>query len=214
MKNTLLKLLLALLLVGLVVHTAQAQGKIATVDLRRVFDKYWKKKQAEDALKDRQADMEKEDKNMIEDYKKAKEEYQNLLTGANDSLLSQEEKDKRKKAAEDKLKQMKELEETITQYERQARTTINETSMRTRSNLLTEIRNVVNSKAKAGGFALVIDVAAESSSATPIVLFTNNENDITDDVINQLNATAPTEPAKAEDKPADKKEGGKKDSKK
>jgi outer membrane protein len=203
------------LLIGLLPAPVWAQGRIATVDLRKVFDKYWKKKQAEEALKERQADMEKEDKNMIEDYKKAKDEYQTLLTGANDSLLSQDERDKRKKAAEDKLKQLKELEDTITQYERQARTTITETSQRTRANLLTEIRNVVTSKSKAGGFALVIDIAAESSSATPIVLFTNNENDITEDVIAQLNATAPAEtPTKVEDKSTEKKDGGKKDSKK
>src|SRR6516225_4290757 len=168
MKNIVRGVILSVLLAGICSSPVWAQGRIATVDLRKVFDKYWKKKQAEDALKERQADMEKEDKNMIEDYKKAKEEYQTLLTGANDSLLSQDERDKRKKSAEDKLKQMKELEDTITQYERQARTTITETSQRTRSNLLTEIRNVVTSKAKTGGYALVIDTAAESSSMTPV----------------------------------------------
>ena len=214
MKNIVRGVILSVLLAGICSSPVWAQGRIATVDLRKVFDKYWKKKQAEDALKERQADMEKEDKNMIEDYKKAKEEYQTLLTGANDSLLSQDERDKRKKSAEDKLKQMKELEDTITQYERQARTTITETSQRTRSNLLTEIRNVVTSKAKAGGYSLVIDTAAESSSMTPVILYTNNENDITDDVITQLNTTAPTETTKADDKGSEKKDGSKKDSKK
>ena len=34
---------------------------------------------AEAALKDRQTDMEKEDRNMVDDYKKVKDEYQGLL---------------------------------------------------------------------------------------------------------------------------------------
>jgi len=186
-----------------------AQNRIATVDLRKVFDGYWKKKQAEAALKDRQTDMEKEDRNMVDDYKKAKDDYQVLLTSANDQAVSSEERDKRKNAAEEKLRRMKEMEETISQYERQARTTIGEQSQRMRSNILAEIRNVVNAKAKAASYFLVVDTAAESINNTPIFLYTSNENDITDAVLQQLNATAPADALKADDKPTDKAENKK-----
>lgn len=169
------------------------QGRLATIDLRKVFDGYWKKRQAEAQLKDRQADMQKEDKNMLSDHKKLKDEYQALQAGASGQDVSPEERDRRKKAAEDKLKQIKDLEDTITQYERQARTTITEQSQRMRANIITEIRKVVTDKAKSAGFSLVIDTAAESINGTPIVLFTNNENDMTDAVLMQLNATAPAE---------------------
>jgi len=157
--------------------------------------------------------MEKEDKNMLDDYKAKKEDYQSLLTAAGDQNVSPAERDKRKKSAEDKLKQLKDLEDTIVQYERQARTTLVEQNQRMRSNILGEIRNVVNGKAKAGGFALVVDTAAQSGDATPIVLFSNNENDMTSAVLEELNRTAPTDTAKADDKPAvavDDKKAGKK----
>ena len=192
---------------------ALAQSRMATVDLRKVFDGYWKKKQAEAALKERQTDMEKEDRNMVDDYKKAKDEYQSLLASANDQAVSTEERDKRKSGAEEKLRRMKEMEESIATYERQARTTIGEQSQRMRSNILTEIRNVVNAKAKAGNFSLIIDTAAESINNTPIFLYTNNENDITDAVLQQLNATAPADALKADDKTTDK-DDKKKDNKK
>ena len=193
--------------------SAMAQTRIGMVDLRKVFDGYWKKKQAEAALKERQTDMEKEDRNMVDDYKKAKEDYQSLLASANDQAVSTEERDKRKSAAEEKLRRMKEMEDSIAQYERQARTTIGEQSQRMRSNILTEIRNVVNAKAKAGGFSLVIDTASESINNTPVFLYTNNENDITDAVLQQLNATAPADALKTDDKTTDK-DDKKKDSKK
>src|SRR5437867_9371093 len=97
------------------------QGRIATVDLRKIFDNYWKTKQADVSLKDRAADMEKEHKTMLSDYNKAKEDYQKLLAGANDLAVSTEEREKRNKSASDKLKQLKDSEETIVQYERQAK---------------------------------------------------------------------------------------------
>ena len=207
MKNVLRRLIPGLLLFCLVSGSAWAETRVGTVDLRKVFDNYWKKKQAEAQLKDRQADMEKEDKNMLEDYKKMKDDYQGLLTSASDQAVSPEERDKRKKAAEDKLKQMKDLEETVRQYETQARNTLLEQSQRTRSKILDEIRNVVAARAKAAGYALVVDTASESANATPVVLFTNNENDITDAIIKELNAAAPVDAPKADDKPApDKKD--------
>lgn len=206
MKNVLCKVIPTLLLFFFLGGSAWAQTKIGTIDLRKVFDNYWKKKQAEAQLKDRQADMEKEDKNMLEDYKKMKEDYQVLLTSANDQNVTPEERDKRKKAAEDKLKQMKDLEETVRQYETQARNTLLDQSQRTRSKILEEIRNVVNARAKTAGYTLVIDTASESANATPVILFTNNENDITDAIIKELNATAPIEAPKPDDKVLDKKD--------
>jgi outer membrane protein len=207
------RLVLGLILMSVLGGPALAQSRMATVDLRKVFDGYWKKKQAEAALKERQTDMEKEDRNMVDDYKKAKDEYQSLLASANDQAVSTEERDKRKSGAEEKLRRMKEMEESIATYERQARTTIGEQSQRMRSNILTEIRNVVNAKAKAGNFSLIVDTAAESINNTPIFLYTNNENDITDAVLQQLNATAPADALKADDKTTDK-DDKKKDNKK
>jgi outer membrane protein len=198
----------------LLVGSAGAQGRIGTVDLRKVFDNYWKRKQAEDVIKDRAADMEKEYKNMVTDFDKAREDYQKLLTSANEPALSSDERDKRKREAEDKLKALKENEDTINQYKRQAATTLDEQRRRMRDNILSEIRNVVNAKAKSAGYSMVIDTASESVNNTPIVLFNNNENDITEQVLSQLNIAAPADAAKADQKKDEPKDDKKKDAKK
>src|SRR5258705_4134646 len=116
MTKLLFRLLPGLLLLSLLATPAPAQSRTATIDLRKVFDNYWKPKQADAALKDRAADMEKEHKNMLEDYKKNKDSYQKLLTDANDMAVSSEERDRRKKSAEEKLKEIRDSEDTITQY--------------------------------------------------------------------------------------------------
>lgn len=200
MKNALSKLVLALLLFGFLGAPAFAQTRIGTVDLRKVFDNYWKRKQADAAVKERAAEMEKEHTSMVADWKKAKDDYQTLLASANDQAVSSEEREKRKKAAEDKLKQIKATEDSITQYEKTARTTIEEQLKRMRENILGEIRAVINGKAQSGNYNLVIDTAAETVNNTPVVLYFNaKDGDLTDAVLNQLNATAPPE-AKAEEK--------------
>jgi len=204
-------MLLAAVLAGVLTGSAWAQTRIATVDLRKLFDGYWKTKQADAALKERAADLDKEYKGLREDYQKSKEEYQKLLAGANDQAVAAEERDKRKQAAEAKLKNIKESEEAVVQFERQARTTLDEQKRRMRDNIVNEIRTVVNAKAKSAGFALVVDTTAESNNGTPVVMFTSGENNMTEDVLSQLNAGAPAETPK----PAEKqKEEPKKDGKK
>jgi outer membrane protein len=213
MKSLLRNVIPALLLVSLMSGSAWGQGRIGTVDLRKVFDGYWKTKQADAALKDRAADIEKEHKTMLDEWKKSKDEYQTLLGEANNQTLSIEEREKRKKSAEDKFKQIKDSEDAITQYERQARTTLDEQKKRMRESIVEEIRTAVNGKAKTAGYALVIDTASESASNTPVILYANNENDLTEAILSQLNAGAPAETLKPADKKPDTKDDKKKDKK-
>jgi len=214
MKNRLFKLVLSLLLLTFLSGSAWAQTRIATVDVKKVFENYWKKKQAEAVIKELKDDMAKEDNNMRSEFKKMGEDYQALLASASDSVVSTEEREKRKKAAEDKLRQINDLKEQIGQYERTAQGRLQDQSERSISRIIDEIRSVVSTKAKAGGFSLVIDAAAVSPSAAPVVLYTNNENDMTDAVLLALNSTAPSEPSKSEEKPAAKNDDKKKDNKK
>lgn len=195
--------LLVLLVLGLMSTSGFAQGRIATVDLRKLFDGYWKTKQADAALKDRAADLDKEYKGLRDEYAKSKEELQKLLVSANDQAVSQEERDKRKKTADAKLKELKDTEETIVQFEKSARTTLDDQRRRMRDKILEEIRNLVNVKAKTGAFTLVVDVAAETANNTPVVLYTNGENDLTSGILEQLNLGAPADTGKATEKPAE-----------
>jgi hypothetical protein len=49
----------------------------------------------------------------------------------------------------------------------------------------------VADKAKAAGDTLVIDSDAETVNGTPAVIYTTGDNDMTADVLKQLNAAAP-----------------------
>ena len=200
-------------LAGFCSGSALAQTRIATVDLKILFEKYWKTKQADAALKDRATDLDKEYKGLRDDLKKANEEYQKLLADANDQAVSAEERDKRKKAAETKLKSIKETEDTVVQFERQARTSLDEQRTRMREKILEEIRATLNVRAKTSGIGLVVDTAATTVNNTPFVLYNTGDSDLTQVVLDQLNASAPVETSKPAEKKVEKKDEKKDDKK-
>lgn len=170
----------------------QNVARFAIVDMKKAFDSYYKTKQAEAQIKDRASDSDKVYKGMIEDYKKANEDYKKLIDQSNDQALAGEERDKRKKSAETKLMELQEIEKSVKQFEAQARTSIGELEKRMRDKIVGEIRDVVNTLSRSGGYTLVFDLAAVTAYQTPIVLYSNGENDLTEAVIREINSTAPS----------------------
>ena len=199
-------ILFAIGLAVLLAVPAPAQNaKFGVVDLRKVFDNYWKTKQADANLKEEAAGLDKEKKTMVDQFQKAQENYKKLLDSAGDAAVSTEERDKRKKSAEEELMKLKELQNNIEQFDRQARTTLGEKQRRMRDNLLGEIKDVVKARANAGNYNYVLDSAAETVNNTPVVLFTSGANDITDEVLAQLNLTAPKSTSDSKPAKDDKK---------
>ena len=200
---------LTLLALGLVAFAASAfaQPKIAVVDVQKVFEEYYKTKAANAQLQDSAADLTKEGNAYMDQYKKMGEDYKKLLEEASNQAVSTEEREKRKKLAESKLVEIKELEATVRQFEKTAATTISERKRQMRDKLLAEIRSVINTRVKAAGYSLVLDVSAESINQTPIVIYQSGENDLTAAVLEQLNANAPPTLKSDDPKPSDKKKG-------
>ncbi len=176
--------------------SALADSKIGTVDLRKLFDNYWKTKTAQAAIQERAAQLDKDDKGMKDDLKNGSDDYQKLLLQINDQGISSDERERRKQAADDKLKQLQGSKTAIEQFERQAQTTLSEQRQRMRENILGEIKVAVNAKAKSAGYSLVLDSAAETVNGTLAVVYTNGENDLTDTILAQLNAGAPIDVSK------------------
>lgn len=189
--------------VAMAAGAAAADGqKLATIDLRKVFDTYWRTKQADANLKEQAADLEKERKVMVDQFQKAEDNYKKLLDGANDQALSSAEREKRKKDAENELLGLRDMEARIKQFDNTSRTTLGEKQRRMRDNILQEIRDTIKAKVRSDGYTLVIDTAAETPNGTPIILFSAGNDDITEPVLGQLNLNAPpSTPAKIETKP-------------
>jgi outer membrane protein len=203
--RTLLKRLIPVLALFICISAHAAEYRIATVDLGRVFTNYWKTKQAQVAIDEKKSDLEKKGKEMMTEFDKAKEDYQKMSDNMNDPAVSAQEREKRKKAVDDKLKDLKEQNEALNDFSRGADASIREAITRTRDNIVSEIRTVITAKAKADGYTLVIDTASQSANGTPVILYSvPGDNDITEAVIKQINVGAPVDISTGDGKPAAK----------
>ena len=88
MKNIFRTFLPAVLLMTLLGGSAFAQAKIATVDMIKLFDNYYKTKLAQAALQDHQAQLDKDDKAMRDDLKKPRRATAALRSLIKDRLRS------------------------------------------------------------------------------------------------------------------------------
>ena len=180
---------------------AQEPVKIATVDLLKAFDSYWKTKLSNDQLKERGADFDKARVGMIDDLDLLREEYTRLNASAQDPANSDETRSGDLKKAQEKLTEYKRLEQQIIEFNKNAQKTLGDQTRRLRKGRLGEIQEVISVKAKELGYDLVIDSSQDVLlPRTPTVLYTNGKNDITTVIIDILNEDAagkykPAEPA-------------------
>jgi outer membrane protein len=169
--------------------------KIATVDLRKIFDNYYKTKQADEILKKEADEVQKDRKDMIDKYKAMEGDWKKLIDRANDQAISGDERDKAKQQAEKTLVQLRETEQAVNDYDRVAQQKLFEKKKLKWDAIVTEIRQVVNTKSKAAGYNMVIDTSGDTMNNTPMILYTDGQSDFTDAILKELNATAPASTA-------------------
>jgi Skp family chaperone for outer membrane proteins len=168
-----------------------AEQKIATFNLLKAFNTYYKTVQSTAALKQEADEVEKERAQMVENGRKHEEEWRKLIDKANDQAVSAEERDKSKKAAADKYAELETDKQSINEFERVASTRLQEKKRQRTDDIVKEIRGVVDAHAKAAGYSLVLDPSGESMNMVPVLLYSNGQDDMTDAIIKELNAAAP-----------------------
>jgi Skp family chaperone for outer membrane proteins len=164
---------------------SQAQPKIATVDLRKLLNDYYKTKLANANLEQRKAELSKDLKDMADGLDKAQKDYKELLTQAGDPALSDTERDRRKQSLADKTKEIKDSQSAYDTFSRQAQVQLQDEVQRMTQKLLGEIQTAVSNQAKIAGYSLVIN------STSDAVVYNKGDTDLTTNVLAQLNAGAP-----------------------
>ena len=186
MKNFRLIIAIAIALLAVGTVSTQAQTKVASVDMKKLFNGYWKTKQAETLLDKDKADARKDLKDMADGIDKAQTDYKALLDQAEDQAISSDARDKLKQSAADKAKEINSSKVAYEQFQRQVEASLADKSQRMSANIVGEIQKAVSDKAKLGGYAFVVN------SANPeAVVYASPDNDITDSVLSQINAGRP-----------------------
>ena len=204
-----MKKLLCLTLVSLFVLpiAVRAQGtlKIGTVDMNRTFREYNKTKDAEAKINDAKNQAKKEYDERADAYKKALDDINNLNKQLEAPALSADAKAAKAKERDDKISNIKNMEREITEFRQTRERQLQEQALRMREGIVKEISEVVTEKVKTGNLDLVFDKSGNSLNGVPVLMYSRDSVDFTNDVITVLNkpgrvssvttATSPTSSA-------------------
>jgi Skp family chaperone for outer membrane proteins len=179
---------------------AQSSMKIGTVDMKQVFDSYYKTKEAETKINEARAQAKKELDDRLETFNKAQADARKLNEEANKPELAEKAKAEKAKVLNEKLQALGTLQREIQEFQQTRERQLSDQSVRSRNTLLEEINAVVSAKIKAAGYDLVLDKSGQSLNAVGLVVFSKDAMDFTADVVAEINASK----GKAADKPAKK----------
>ena len=184
------KLLSAALLASIafpVASFAQAPLKVGTVDMNRAFKEYTKTKDAEKKINEAKDAAKKEYDERAEGYKKALDEINKLNQQLEAPALSADAKTQKAKERDEKITNIKNMEREITEFRQTRERQLQEQALRMREGIVQEITEIVLDKVKTQNMDLVLDKSGMSLNGVPLVLYSRDNAEFTNDIIAVLN---------------------------
>ena len=184
------KLLSAVLIASIAFPVATfAQGalKIGTVDMNRAFKEYNKTKDAEGKINEAKNAAKKEYDERAESYKKALDDINKLNQQLETPALSADAKTAKAKERDEKITNIKNMEREINEFRQTRERQLQEQALRMREGIVKEITDVVMERVKANNLDLVFDKSGMSLNGVPILMYSRDTVEFTNDVVTALN---------------------------
>jgi outer membrane protein len=190
-----ISLLAAILLFG-GAGFVKAEVKFGTVDMNRVFSEYYKTKDAQSKYTDAEKATNDDLNGRVETLKTGMKEISQLNADLQKSELSKDEVDAKKKDLQTKVAAARTLDREIADYRSAKQKNLQDQFLRMRKDIVDDIMKAVTDLVKSKGYDIVFDKSGLSAGAVPIVLYSRDDLDFSQDVIAALNKTAPAKSAK------------------
>ena len=200
-----LPFIVASLAFGTISASAQAI-KIGTVDMKKVFENYFKTKDAEARINEARNAAKKEMDDRMDVYNKGVNEVKKMNEEIESPALGKEAKETKSKARDEKVAELNAMQREINEFRQTREKQLQEQSVRMRGGIVDEINKIVEAKVKSDNFDVVFDKSGPSLNGVPVVLYARDSFDFTDEVVKQLNKNRGKEeaaPAKADPAKAD-----------
>ena len=166
---------------------AQAPLKVGTVDMNRAFKEYTKTKDAEKKINEAKDAAKKEFDDRAESYKKALDEINKLNQQLEAPALSADAKTAKAKERDEKITTIKNMEREINEFRQTRERQLQEQAMRMREGIVKEITDIVMERVKANNLDLVFDKSGMSLNGVPLVLYSRDNAEFTEDIVAALN---------------------------
>ncbi len=164
-----------------------AAQKTATVNMQKVFSSYERTKQIEEQL-NRQMKLFKEHADiLIREYQELLASYETERNNALNATLKESERESSKLKAQEKREQLKRKEAELAEYDKSCKQQVNDRFEKQRNEVIAEIKAVIKNYAVLHGYQLVLDISGATLNDLPTVLYSSQDLDISQSVINELN---------------------------
>ena len=201
------RLVLFLLLLFGVNFSAAASGqRIATVNLERTFNSYYRTKIIEEDFAAQSQVYRNYIARQAEQLRRDEELYRQKRDASLNVALAPEERKRREEEVKNIERDLQRRRAELEQYAKERAQALQESANTERRKVIEEIKAEVARRAAIEGYALVLDASGMSLNETSIVLYSIDSIDITEKVITELNRGAQVPPAAA---PAGASDGNK-----
>ncbi len=156
-----------------------ADQKIAVCDVGRILKEYPDAQAADDAIKKQKDEYEVEGKKLMDDYEKKKDQLIELKKDADSKALSDEEREKRLQAVDNKQMELRSTERQIRETMELRQKQLQDFGMRANKRVVGKVRETIAAYAKGKGYTLVI----AKGGSIDTILYSADSIDITEDAL-------------------------------
>lgn len=172
----------------LLVHNyVWSEKEIAFVDMQKLFTSFYKTQLAQDQVRQQADEMQLEQDIMQSNIEEIRQEIEDLRTDSRDSMLSLEMRSNKRVLLEEKLIELQNLEQEMTEYEALRRKQIDEQNTRMTKKLFDEIQEKIVTYSREHGYIAVIDQSAQSRIGIAVTVYVDPLIDITEGILKELN---------------------------
>lgn len=168
--------------------TSFADVKVGSVDMKAVFEKYWRTKEAESKMSEVRASVKRELDERNEKRKTLEEEITKLNEQLKQPELSAKKKEESAGVREKKIGEWQGMMKELQAFQMEKEKQVQDQTLRIRNGIVDEIKKVVDEIVKSENYDLVFDVSGNSINNVPVVMHAKESYDFTKTVVDRLNA--------------------------
>lgn len=171
--------------------TANAELKVATVDVQKLFSDYYKTHEAQAEVDKAAQTVQQTNNTRAETIKKMEADFNEMVKKLQDPMLNEKDKKDLEQKAQIKRQEVIALEQERRGFvERQLKSLQEQMKLRS-ANIMTEITKITEGIATKASYDLVLDKSAQALRSNQVFVYTKPSMDITPTVMKELNKDAP-----------------------
>ena len=168
-----------------------AEVKIITVDLTKLYNEYYKTKEASEKIQNSIDKAKEQQEELVATGQTLVEDFKDIMEMVENPALTDEARTKAQSDAELKRQEILEKERDVQQFQANTQRSLQQRQRTYRDLFIDEIKGVVLEVGRERGGDLILDLSGVTAVGVPAVIFADPAWDITDIVLERINANAP-----------------------